>query len=162
MAQMAGIEERLRALEDGEAIKRLKYKYVRCLDSKDWKGMAECFTRDATTDYADGKYQYRGVDAIIEFLRENLGSHGRVTVHQLHQPEIDITSDTTARGTWGMSDYVIDKASNVFLRGAAFYHDEYVKEQGVWKIKSTGYRRIFEEMGSREGLTLTAVKKYES
>jgi hypothetical protein len=36
------------------------------------------------------------------------------------------------------------------MRGAAFYHDEYVKINGEWKIQSTGYDRIFEEMWSRE------------
>jgi hypothetical protein len=59
-----------------------------------------------------------------------------------------------------MQDYVIDKVFNIFVRGAAFYYDEYVKESGQWKIKSTGYTRLYEEMGSREGLTLTATKEY--
>ena len=35
------------------------------------------------------------------------------------------------------------------LRGAAFYRDEYVKIKGQWKIKHTGYNRIFEEVWDR-------------
>ena len=45
------------------------------------------------------------------------------------------------------------------LRGAAFYEDEYVKLDGEWKIKSTGYRRTYEEIQPRKevtGLKLTA------
>jgi bile-acid 7alpha-dehydratase len=44
---------------------------------------------------------------------------------------------------------VIDAKRNTTLRGAAFYHDEYVKQDGAWKLKSTGYVRTFEEMQDR-------------
>jgi hypothetical protein len=46
----------------------------------------------------------------------------------------------------------------VTVRGAAFYSDEYVKVAGAWKIKSTGYKRSFEEIEplDRPGRKLTA------
>ena len=40
-----------------------------------------------------------------------------------------------------------------------FYEDEYRKVDGEWKIRSTGYKRLFEEMQPRadvKGLRLTA------
>ena len=40
--------------EEIEAIKQLKYKYVRCVDCKMWDDLAECFTEDAVTNYAAG------------------------------------------------------------------------------------------------------------
>ena len=45
------------------------------------------------------------------------------------------------------------------IRGAAFYDDAYVKVEGVWKIRHTGYKRTYEELQSRKemaGLQLTA------
>ena len=45
------------------------------------------------------------------------------------------------------------------IRGAAFYSDEYVKIDGQWRIKHTGYKRTYEEIQSRDGvpgLRLTA------
>ena len=147
-------------MEDIEAIKKLKCKYARCLDSKDWDQMAECFTEDAVVDYSGGQFHYEGVKAILQFLKENLGSFDRITSHQMSQPEIEFASSTMARGIWAMRDYVIDKVLNIAVSGAAFYDDQYVKVGGQWKIKSTGYTRIFEEIGSRAGLTLTAVKEY--
>ena len=57
-----------------EAIKRLKYKYMRCLDQKRWDEIAECFTADATAAYSGGKYSYDGRDAIVEFLRKSMGA----------------------------------------------------------------------------------------
>jgi bile-acid 7alpha-dehydratase len=136
-------------LEEIEAIKRLKYKYFRCLDSKLWDDLAECFTEDATTSYSSGKYSFRGRDKIMEFLKGALGDHTHLSMHQGHHPEIELTSKTTARGIWALEDYLIDLKANTSLRGAAFYKDEYVKVDGQWKIKQTGYDRVFSEVWDR-------------
>jgi len=148
MAGLVELEARMKRIEDIEAIKRLKYKYFRCLDSKLWDELAECFTEDATTSYSSGKYSFQGKDAIMQFLRKGLGPT-MISMHHGHHPEIEITSDTTAKGVWALQDYVIVTQANISLRGAAFYHDEYVKVNGEWKIKHTGYERIFEEIWDR-------------
>jgi hypothetical protein len=136
-------------LEEIEAIKRLKYRYLRCLDQKRWDEIAECFVEEATTSYDGGKYAHEGRDRIIEFFRSALGPE-LITVHHVHHPEIELLSETTARGTWALEDTVIHTRREVTLRGAAFSSDEYVKVDGTWKIRSTGYERIYEEVGSRE------------
>ena len=145
---MAGLEGRMKHLEDMEAIKRLKYRYLRCLDRKLWDELAGCFTEDATTSYSGGKYSFQGREAIVRFLRESLGP-AMLSMHHGHHPEIEITGDSTARGIWALEDYLIMTQSNTGLRGAAFYKDEYVKVDGEWKIKSTGYDRIFQERWDR-------------
>lgn len=142
-----------------EAIKRLKYKYLRCLDQKLWDELTECFVENATSAYGGGKYSYEGRDAILEFLRDAMGADTFHSSHQVHQPEIDLTSETTARGIWALEDVVIDLKWDITIRGAAFYEDEYVKKDGVWKIQHTGYKRTYEEVQSRKdvpGLELTA------
>ncbi len=139
-------------LQEIEAIKRLKYKYLRCLDEKRWEEMAECFTADATSAYGDGEYSFAGRDQILQFLREALGSRSIISAHRVQQPEIDIISATTATGVWALDDTVIHTESKSIIRGAAFYHDEYVKVGGQWKIKSTGYQRLFEERLSRSDM----------
>ena len=152
---IAGVEK----LEAIEAIKRLKYKYMRCLDQKRWQEMAECFTEDATAAYSGGKYAYDGRDAILEFLETSMGRDSFLSSHRVHHPEIELTSDTTATGVWAMEDVVIDTHFHVTIRGAAFYEDEYVRVGGRWRIKSTGYRRTYEEIQNRKevpGLKLTA------
>lgn len=146
-------------LQEIEAIKRLKYRYLRCLDQKRWNELAECFTADAHSSYGDGKYSFAGRDKIMEFLENSMSSPSMLTSHRVHQPEIDLTSETTATGTWALEDTVIETNAQITIRGAAFYTDEYVKVGGEWKIKSTGYRRTFEEMVSRKdtpSLKLTA------
>ena len=57
-----------------ELVKRLKYKYMRCLDQKRWDEIATCFTEDATCSYSGGKYAFQGRDAIVDFLRKAMGA----------------------------------------------------------------------------------------
>ncbi len=142
-----------------EQIKRLKYKYLRCLDQKLWDEIAECFTPDATAAYSGGQYTFDDAEAIIAFLRRAMGADSFHSSHRVHHPEIELTSETTATGVWALEDVVIDTRFEITIRGAAFYEDEYVKVDGEWKIRHTGYRRTYEEMQSRKdvpGLKLTA------
>ena len=136
-------------LEEIESIKQLKYRYFRCLDRKRWAELADCFAPDATSSYDDGKYSFQGRDQIIGFLEGALGRPSMITMHHGHHPEIELTSPTTATGTWYLEDQVIDAERNTMLRGAAFYHDAYVKRDGAWKLQSTGYVRTFEEVQDR-------------
>ena len=139
-------------LRELEAIKRLKYKYLRCLDQKRWSELAECFTETATSAYSGGKFSFEGRDAIMAFLENAMSADSFLSSHTVHHPEIEITSETTARGIWALHDTVIETNANIVIRGAAFYEDEYVKVGGEWKIQSTGYQRIYEETLSRADL----------
>ena len=140
----------LQELCEIEAIKALKYKYMRSIDCKLWDVMRECFTPDATTAYSGGKYSFEGIDAIMNFMTESMSRGSFLSSHRVHHPEIQLTSDTTATGTWALEDYVVDTKHDLTIHGAAFYEDRYVKVDGDWKIQHTGYERTFEEMGSRK------------
>lgn len=146
-------------LHELEAIKRLKYRYLRCLDQKRWDELADCFTEDARSSYGGGRYAFEGRDAILEFLRKAMGAPSFLSSHRAHHPEIDFTGPDTATGVWALEDTVIETRAGITIRGAAFYTDEYVKVDGAWRIRFTGYRRTYEEIESRRdrpGLRLTA------
>ena len=83
----------------------------------------------------------------MEFLTGAMGRASMITLHQVHHPEIELAGDGTATGVWYLEDRVIDTEHHFVLQGAAFYRDEYVKQGGAWKIRSTGYERTFEEVG---------------
>jgi bile-acid 7alpha-dehydratase len=136
-------------LQEIEAIKRLKYKYFRCLDTKQWDEMRECLTEDATAAYASGKYSFQGREQILKFLIDAMNRPTVLSAHHGHHPEIDLTGATTAVGVWALADIFIDLQAGITIRGAAYYRDEYVKVDGQWKIKSTGYDRTFEEFENR-------------
>lgn len=132
----------LRRLVEIDAIARLKARYQRCVDTKDYDGLATCFTEDACAEYDGGKYAFAPRDAIIDFLRTSM--RDLVTIHQVHTPEIDFVSDTEATGIWYLQDIVIAEADGMTQLGAGFYRDEYVKDDGVWRIRKTGYERTFD------------------
>lgn len=134
-------------LAEMEAIKRLKYRYLRCVDTKNWEELAGCFVPEATTNYG-GKYRHNGVDAIMAFMRK-YNPPEVITMHQVHHPEIELTGAGAARATWALQDYVISLPGDWSVHGTALYEDEYVKLDGEWKIKHTGYRRIFSERWTR-------------
>jgi len=142
-----------------ELIKRLKYKYARCLDQKLWGEIGSCFTDDAVAAYSGGGYTFEGRAAIVEFLQRSMGADTFHSSHTMHHPEIDLTGPNTATGVWALNDVVVDTQWNITVRGASFYEDTYVKIAGEWRIRRTGYRRIYEELqprGNVEGLQLTA------
>ena len=142
-----------------EAIKRLKYRYQRCLDTKRWDELRDCFTEDAKAAYSGGKFSFDGRDAIMKFLEGAMGADSFHSSHVVSQPEIDFIDERRATGRWCLQDYVIDTSFDMSIRGAAFYEDEYQKgDDGVWRISKTGYERTYEEMIPRkaiEGLLLT-------
>ena len=136
-------------LEDIEAIRQLKYRYLRGVDLKDWDLLTSTFTPDAVSAYDGGNQTHDGRDAIVGWLRSAL-EKPIVTLHQVHNPEIEITSSTTAKGTWYLEDRVINRGpaypempARSILTGAAFYADEYRKVEGEWKISRTGYERTY-------------------
>jgi hypothetical protein len=126
-----------------EAIKRLKYRYMRCIDLKLWEEMAGCFTEDATVSYDAGRWACSGRDAIVAMLRDGLGPEV-LSAHTVHHPEIDFPSPGAATGVWALQDFVFNRSRNSSLHGSAFYRDEYVKLDGRWLISHTGYVRNFE------------------
>lgn len=125
---------------DIDDICRLKYRYLRTLDSKQWEAFEACFVPEATADYNGLVFDDR--TALVSYMRENLGE-GLLTLHQAHHPEITVDGDT-ATGHWYLQDKVIVEAFRFMLEGAAFYEDRYVRTPEGWRVAHTGYRRTFE------------------
>jgi len=149
----------LEDLLDIHAIHELKHRYLRCLDQKAWDELETCLTEDATASYGGGAVQLDGRAAILEFLTSSMGSTGMLTSHRGSQPEIDLVGPADATGTWALEDVVIHQDFGVTIHGASFYEDRYVKVDGAWRIRATGYQRTYEEIWPRaslEGLRLSA------
>ena len=129
-------------LADIEAIKSLKYRYMRAVDLKDWDLLAETLEPDVQAHYGR-RLDFANRAELLENFRATLGSE-ILTVHHLHQPEIAVDGDT-ATGTWALRDQVIVPAHNLMITGACFYDDTYRRgADGTWRIATTGYRRLFE------------------
>lgn len=127
---------------DVEAICRLKYRYLRTLDTKAWEEFESCFLPEATGDYNGLVFEDR--DALVGYMRSNLGP-GLITLHQAHHPEIEVAADgETATGRWYLQDKVIVPDFSFMLEGAAIYTDRYARTPEGWRVAHTGYRRTYE------------------
>ena len=135
-------------------IEELKYRYVRFLDLKRWDDLEQLLTEDASASYGGGAWAFEGRAAIMDFLRRTMSSTKVLTSHKVHQPEISVAADhASATGTWALDDVVVQGEHGVTVRGAAFYEDRYVQRDGRWLIASTGYKRLYEEIFPRSGIT---------
>jgi hypothetical protein len=130
-------------VDDIEAIKQVKARYFRLMDSKDWDGMREVFTADVCVDVSDeGGGIYNGLEEFMAMLVPTLSEV--VTVHHGHMPEIQLTSATTATGIWAMEDLLRFPPGRPIteMHGFGHYHETYVKSEGEWRIKATKLVRL--------------------
>jgi hypothetical protein len=141
-------------LQHIEAIKQLKARYFRALDSKDWELMKSCLANNCTAKYDGGKYSFNGREHIVQFFSSYMGNPKLIFMHHGHHPEITLLNDTEASGIWYLQDIVINLENNTTLRGAGFYHDRYQLENNHWKILETGYERTFEEIEERHNIKM--------
>ncbi len=139
------------APEDIEAIKQLKARYFRLMDTKDWDGFASVFTDDVEIDMTgEGGTVTHGVGEFLPFLRENI--EHVTTAHHGHMPEIEITSPSTARGIWAMEDELWwpEGSPISHLHGYGHYHETYEKTPAGWRIKTLKLTRLQRLFSQRE------------
>jgi hypothetical protein len=127
-------------LLDLEAIKQVKARYFRHMDNHDWVAFAEVFASDAVA--GSGEQKVVGRSAIVDYIAA--ASAGSRSAHQGLLPEIELLGDGRARGVWAMSDYfeVLDTDPPVGFTGYGHYHDEYVFEDGAWRIAASRLTRL--------------------
>ncbi|AZG47518.1 Bile acid 7-alpha dehydratase [Gordonia insulae] len=137
------------SMDDVEAIKLLKYRYLRALDTKDWEVFEGTLTEDVTGDYGSSlAFTNRG--ELVDFMRTSVGP-AVITEHRVDHPEIDVEGDE-ATGRWYLQDRVMVPDFKFMLFGAAFYSDRYRKTDAGWRICATGYDRTYEAKLSLDDL----------
>lgn len=129
-----------------ESIKQLKARYCRYLDTKNWAEWRTIFADDFVSDTSEaGGKLIAGADEFVAFTRRALGRPTQPTAHQVHTPEIELTSATTARGIWALQD-VVRFGPGVTLVGYGHYHETYENIAGQWLIKSSKLTRLREDI----------------
>ncbi|GAM97748.1 bile acid 7-alpha dehydratase BaiE [alpha proteobacterium U9-1i] len=134
------------SLEDIEAIKQLKARYFRTLDTKQWTEWRAVFTDDARFDGT--RRPFSGPDEFCASTSAWLAD--AVTIHHGHMPEIVLTGARAARGIWAMFDMVQfrePRPADTPYGGRGFvgyghYEEEYRKEDDGWKISLLRLTRL--------------------
>jgi hypothetical protein len=138
-------------LEQIEAIKQLKARYCRAIDTKDWGLLASCYTDDTRIDLsteealAGFREPITGIAAVVDSMRVALGD-GK-SIHVTFLPEIELGSSTSATGIWGLeySTWQPPGSTIPILHGFAYSYDDYEKRDGNWLIKSVRVELLWSE-----------------
>jgi SnoaL-like protein len=142
----AGVESPPRTVDQLlaiEAIKQVKAEYFYFMDTKQWDSWREVFTEDVRIE---GGPPQQSRDDFVGFVSRHL--EGAKTCHHGYMPIIEVTSETSARGTWSMSDDVVFPAGHPWAadhprqRGYGHYHEEYRRDGGRWRISAMRLTRL--------------------
>jgi len=141
------IERRLRALEDIEAIKALKSRYLACCDAKDPAGMRACFADGPVRIDYGAVGVFDRADAVVEVFRQ-VGCHDyMVEMHHGSNPRIELAgadhapdqAPDQARGHWNLHYQLINTRENTLTQLGGVYEDEYRRTPQGWKIAATKF-----------------------
>lgn len=135
---MSDLEHRIQRLEDRAALEELAIRYFRSADDDDFEAMAACFAADAT--FAAGSFgSATGREAVVEMLR---GQREFMTksVHTFDTMLLEFQSDDAASAVIGAHLEIGIAGTTVWA--AVRYHDEFVRDNGVWQIARAEMKNI--------------------
>ena len=152
-----------------EQIRRLKARYFRFLDGKNWDEFGRLFVENATMDARQsfsavhpktGELFVHGNAELVKAMNPNdmmmsgaanIAAKGAelfpevITMHHGHMSEIDIESENSARAIWAMKDRLLFLSAASPIReihGFGHYHETYGRFEGEWKILTSRLSRI--------------------
>lgn len=134
-AQMAALKLQAQATQDWTAIANLQASYGFYMDNMRWDDAADLFAQESTLEIAGGSV-IEGQGRIREYLRtlESL-RHATLFNHALLQPVINVEpGGLKAKARW-RSFAQAGQPGAVTHGNDAIHENEYVKEEGIWKIR---------------------------
>ena len=154
------LEKRVRTLEDVEEIKNLQVSYINYLIKTQWDEIVNCFAENGVFDAHSGIA--KGHEAIGKILREKIAEHhiGQEGIFVVH-PFLTVDGDK-AKGSWLLymqwaqprkliPRLAISNTDDAPDWMQGFYENEYVRENGKWKISYLKWRcRLMSPMQAAE------------
>ena len=149
--ELAEAREAIALLEDKNEIERLQYAYGYFIDNRMFREMADLFCDEGCWIEIGQRGRYYGKERIHQFLLEVLGD-GRwgllkdeVINHVQQQPIITVAEDR--QQAWSRARAQVQGNSPPgtphFLLADGIYENEYVREDGVWKIRGVTVTMTF-------------------
>jgi hypothetical protein len=138
------LQQRLRALEDIQAIQELKARYFRSCDRKLPAQMRDCFLPQGAVIEADGFPSFDDREGWVRLFTELAVNNPDVMdMHHAQNPEIVLTGPDSATGLWDLNFSQINLKQRTVVNLAGEYRDEYLRREGRWWIKSSRFRQTY-------------------
>lgn len=135
------LEERIRALEDVNEIRRLMSKYIYTMDRGDWEGVMSCYARECSADF--GSFGGGRNRAEVEsFYRNRIMTQFSFMFHVIGNESIEVKDERTATGRWYLLKPTILQETKRAAWLACAYYVDFLKEDGKWL-----FRRVMDRDG---------------
>ncbi len=139
-AKIAALSAEADRINDANDIKKLQRAYGYYLDKGFWDEAADLFAADATLEVGvDGVY-VGNAHIRARLIADGGGNpgpglpYGQYNHHMQLQPEVDVAADgRTAKGRW-REIALLGHFHQDAEWGTGIYENDYVKQNGVWKI----------------------------
>lgn len=152
--RVAALEAQLGNLADVEAIRRLQYQYGYYLDKTLYKEVVDLFAEDSEVHFLHGIFRGKaGVARLYlgRFLEKfaegrNGPAYGRLLDHPQLQGIVTVAPDR--RSAHGRFRSIMQAGTHQAIEArqrweGGIYENEYVREDGVWKIRLLDFRQVW-------------------
>lgn len=131
-----------------DAIRQVKARYCRFIDTKQWDRLPTLFTADCRFDGLGSAPPGADVATFVAGVSSRLAA--TISVHHCHTHEVVMTGPDTARAVWAMEDFVEwtdgstakETPGSRGFRGYGHYEEEYRRDNGEWKISFLRLTRL--------------------
>lgn len=136
---MDALLTRIQRLEDIDAIRQLKARYLHACDRKQIDAVRDCFADgEVMIDYgAIGSFNNR--EDFLAVYQEKACRPNIIDMHHSHNGQIQWQSAEAATGTWDLYFYQIDTDTGTLIQLGGFYEDRYIKQDDAWKLVETRF-----------------------
>lgn len=157
MTNIATLEKRLQALEDINAIKELKARYLRACDLQRPDDVRDCLTPNKAVIAYEGFPPFNDRDSFVDVFRTMGCVPGVYDIHHGANPVIELTGPDQATGKWSLFFQNINLAHRTVMQMGVEYDDQYIRHDGRWWIASTSTKRtscILQNIGENGEITM--------
>lgn len=139
---------RIARLEAIEEIKALKHRYLRACDTKDPKEFRACFIASGASIDFDRLGAFDDADGIVKVferiaLQQVDGKNVILDMHHGMHPDITVHGEGRASGRWTLKFRQVNLLDHTETVSTGEYDDEYVVEDGRWKMSKCHFRRFW-------------------
>lgn len=136
-ATLEDLAARLAALEDKEAIRLLKARYLRACDLKQVEDVRDCFLPAGVRIAYQNFPEFTDRDAFVEVYRQAACQGGVYDLHHATNWDIRLTGADRATGLWSLNFRTILTGPRQVVRLVVEYEDLYQRVDGRWYIAET-------------------------
>ncbi len=122
-------QQQIRWLLDRAAIAEWLLRYARCIDSRDWKGLQDSYTRDGVMQHGDVSVPREDMPELSEKILAGCAS----SHHLVGDPSIVIDGDRATTHSHYIATH-ISEGTTVKRQGGGWYDCELARTERGWRF----------------------------